>query len=216
MNYLNLFFKPLNMLLEYIDNSSFLKKPMTWFYLLLAVVAAVIPLYVCYQVIDSESLGMISARGLSGWSKFVWVIEELLIVLTLLGLAAYSFMMWFKRAKHLDNDIRRGDVIVAIPVFAHFVQTIFEYVALLFSVLMVMSGVMTFIFMILTWPFNDFGDFLKFGLLMPIAMVVVGCLVGYLFVFLGHVIGENWRVKAILGNNVRDMGDILRSSTMEE
>lgn len=217
MAFFDTILKPLNAVLHSIDNSSFLKKPMTWLYIINGVIAALVPIIMLVYIFSE---GKNIAGGLigyvEGWSAVVWTLEEIILVVVLLCLAIYAFMFWLKRARQLDHTVRHGDAIVAIPVYAHFLQTGFEFWGLFAGVFLGIAGVLMFILQILTWPFYDFGQFLLQGIVTPVLFVVIGAIVGYFIIFLGHVFGELLRIKAIVGNNLRDLGDIFRATTMED
>lgn len=217
MAFFDTILKPLDAVLHSIDDSSFLKKPMTWFYILNGVLSALVPLFIIFWMFSEGERTVGGFVGyLEGWSAFVWTFEEIILVVALLCLSVYAFMFWLKRARQLDRVVRRGDEIVAIPVYAHFLQCGFEFWGLLIGIVMAIAGAMLFILLILTWPFSGFGDFLVGGIFTPLLLIAGGCIMGYFLVFLGHVCGELLRVKAIVGNNLRDMGDILRATTMED
>ncbi len=217
MAFFDTILKPLNAVLHSIDNSSFLKKPMTWLYIINGVLSELLALFLIYYIFSEGKNAAGNLVGyIEGWKAVVWTIEEIILVLALLCLSVYAFMFWLKRARQLDKDVRRGDAIVAIPVYAHYLQAGFEFWGLLIFAVMGLVGAMSFILQILTWPFSDIAEFILAGLLMPILIAGIGAVIGYFLIFIGHVLGELLRVKAIVGNNLRDLGDIFRATTMED
>lgn len=207
-------------LLQSIDSGVFLREPMKWIYMLYAVLQFVLPLcflYLYYQLLSSKfSIGF-----LEGWDAFVMYLSMFLVVAWQFALAYTGFVYWKKRKEHLGREVRNGDSMVAIPVWAHYIQCSLEWTGIYLFVSVVGTYVIFFVCALLT-GFDILGGseamFKGFliGVLILIALIIIFLPICYLIILLAHYIGEQMRVKAQLANDLRDVSDIQRAMTMPE
>lgn len=113
-NKLLTFIKPY---LSYIDSGDFFRKPFSWLYAVIAFINVLFPFYILYNAISND---IFDAPG---------KIIALFIVVWLILLAAgwISFQLWWDRSPKVVTATGGDDEYVATPVFAHFIQTLGEW-----------------------------------------------------------------------------------------
>lgn len=196
--------------LKLIDDGRFLIKPMKWFYYLKGVVPFLLPLLFIYLVIDD---GM--HTHFSDWGKILWWIFVVLFTLYL-GIVAYiNFLFWCNRAKRVDQVVKRGDNIVAIPLVADNIKNTGEILGIMVSVIVIVGAVLFFVFMLLSGEQGFYKDLYFLNLLVKIVVISLVCiLITYLIIMLTHFVSERLRMFAQMSNDLRDVADIHRAAAM--
>ena len=219
---MDLYNNPLKSFLNYIDNGSFFKRPMQIYYILcgaltmisILVLTIVLSVYLVKFLLNCE-----------GWSAFVgWITFVIYWVLTII-MAFSCLLYWWYRSKELVNQSNKGNRIVALPLWGHFVQTGIESFGVYFALFCSQHAICLLVYTLLSGDWGLIGgvgvsnDFSLMGLIFILLGFVITLLViwgfAYIFILLAHVIGESIRIKANIANDTRDMGDIMRSSTIK-
>ena len=130
-------------------------------------------------------------------------------------------LFWFHRCKKIDQVVKVGDQIVAIPLFSHFVQSLGEMYGLSVAVVTPVLIIILYLFGVLTGVDalgatggDNYLLIILLGLLFVIIYSVVSIIVGFLIVLITHFISEIIKLPAQIANDVRDLGDIHRAATM--
>lgn len=217
---MNLIKHYLEQYLGYIDDGRFFREPLKILYIIFGILPVSVPLFYLYTLVDDWD----SMVGYSeGWTKFTIVVAVLLIFVWLLAMAYCAFVYWMQRKNDLHHTIRVGEKIVAIPTLAHVVKCMGESYALVISLSVVGVYVILYVVSFLN-GFSFFyydptvGEFLKCAVLgiVLFAVLLLGLFVFSYFVVLGaHTISEKLLVKAMIANDVRDLGDIHRAAVMQ-
>ena len=206
--------------LSLIDSGKFFTRPMRWLYVVFAILSLVPTVLVLYYLYEAGVDGILGHA--KGWVKFSGYLFCIVFALFVIIAGVLMFYYWMDRSRKVTQVVNEGDQIVAMPVWAHLVQSLMEswgvYVclvppigAVLFYVWGLISG-----FQVVNGHF-EFGDYVKtlFVGIVALALFIFVCfLVSYIVILLAHFIGESIRVRAQIANDVRDLGDIHRAATI--
>ena len=183
------FFKPY---FSFIDNGYLYRKPFSWFYSLLAVLNLILPLGILFIGIDNGVLG-------SG-AKFV------MLFLTLWAIIAFAswfgFQLWWDRRLKVTSTSVDGDDFVATPVFAHFIQTVGEWIGTWIAIVGSCTALLTTIFLDDQEFFflNSMGlDFLRTGIVFVVLMPIYG----FLIIVSSRFLAEQFKSLSVIANNTR-------------
>lgn len=116
------FFHFLDPVLGAIDDGSFFKKGLLWFYYASAVSSLLLALYVIFKIFDNNILGDEN-------------LIRLFIIIILVIVAWLSFQIYWHRANNIKAIIKRKDEFSATPIIAHLILTTGEIYGFLFLVL---------------------------------------------------------------------------------
>lgn len=206
--------------LSLIDSGKFFVQPMRWLYILFAVlsfVPALITLYVMYEYGIDGTL-----KYASGWMKFSGYLFCFIFAIFVIVTAILMFYFWMNRSHAVSQVVKEGDQIVAMPVWAHLVQSTFESWGVYISIIPSTGAALFYIWGIFTGfkainYYTTVGEFFKtlfVGLLVLALFAFICLLVGYVIILIAHYIGESIRVRAQIANDVRDLGDIHLAATL--
>ena len=184
------FFTFIKPYLSFIDDGHFYRKPFSWLYILIAILNLLVPLDVLYRAFDHR---MFDAPA-------NYVITFLLVWLVIAFVSWLSFQLWWDRKEKVKNITGEGDRYTATYGFAHFIQTLGEWlgtwiglvggsVALLTSVILGDEG---------RYLTRELGyDFLQSGLLFIVLMPIYG----FLIVVGTRYLAEQGRALVTIANN---------------
>lgn len=220
---MNLIKHYLELMLNYIDNGTFFRDPMKLLYVIFGIVGFAAPLVYLYFICDNWD-GLIP-HHLDTWPKMTLTLTYILIFVYLVGISYAHLVFWLHRKDKLHQTVRVGDKIVAIPVYADFIQCAGEAAGIFPALALLGSYIVAFLigllngFKFIDYGVMDFGDYLEAVVVLIIAFVLlaIACfIIGYLIILVAHVVSEQLRIKAMLANDVRDLGDIHRAAVMTE
>lgn len=186
------FFTFIKPYLSFIDKGHFYRKPFSWLYMLLAILNLLVPLDVLYRAFDNR---MFDAPA-------NYVITFILVWLVIAFVSWLSFQLWWDRKEKVKHITGVGDRYTATHGFAHFIQTLGEWlgtwiglvggsVALLTSVVLGDEG---------RYLTRELGyDFLQSGLLFIVLMPIYG----FLIVVGTRYLAEQGRALVSIANNTR-------------
>ena len=209
----------MTMLLSLIDSGKFFTRPMRWLYVFFAILSFIPTLFVLYYMYDEANRILMY---LDGWAKYSGYLFCILFALFIIVSGLLMFYYWMNRSRKVVKIVNEGDQIVAMPIWAHLVQSLLEswgvYIclvppmgAVLFYAWGIFSG-----FQFINGHF-EFGDYIRtlFVGIIALALFVLACfLLSYITILLAHFVGESIRVRAQIANDVRDLGDIHRAATI--
>lgn len=206
--------------LSLIDSGKFFTQPMRWLYVIFACLSFVPALLVLYFIYEEGINGIL--RYAEGWVKFSGYLFCLIFALFVIVTAILMFYYWMDRSHKVAHIVNDGDQIVAMPVWAHYTQSIFESLGVYIAIIPPMGAVLFYLWGVITGfkyiePFAEVGDIIKLlviGLLALAGFIFVCLLLSYIIILVAHYLGESIRVRAQIANDVRDLGDIHRAATL--
>lgn len=178
--------------LALMDNGHFYRKPFAWLYLAIGIINVLFPFYILYEAIT---------RGISNNSgKFIFVFFVLWVVIAFASWI--SFQLWLDRKEKLSANSNQEDEFVATPVFAHFFQTLGEWIGCWIAIVGFFAAL--FVTLVLGDEGGYFGymiglPFLKTGFAFAILMP----LYGFLTILITRFLAEQFRALATIANNTR-------------
>lgn len=205
-------------LLGHIDSGKFFREPMKWYYMVQAILCILISLAAFIVVYDQIPL-----EHIDGWAKVMAILFLICTFIVCFTVAVFSYYFWTNRRGQLHNQVKEGDPITAIPVWAHSLQSGGEWFGIFIGIVPTLIVALMYICALLSGfkmsgLFSANGEaFLKvfiLGLLIVIGVAVVCAVFGYSIILISHVVGEKLRIKAMLANDVRNIGDIHRAAVM--
>jgi len=207
-------------LLSLIDSGKFFIQPMRWLYILFAYLSFVPALFILYWLYDTGIDG--GLQYAKGWVKFSGYLFCFIFAVFVIIAAILMFYFWMNRSQKVVRDVNEGDQIVAMPIWAHFIQSIFESSGVYIGIIPPFGAALFYLWSVFTGfkyiiPFSEFGDIIKMffvGLVALAFFTLICLLMSYIVILLAHYIGESIRVRAQIANDVRDLGDIHRAATM--
>lgn len=220
---MNLIKHYLELMLNYIDNGTFFRDPMKLLYVIFGIVGFAAPLVYVYYIYDEWN--HLIPSFLDTWPKMTLGLTYILIFVYLVAIAYAHLVFWLHRKDKLHQTVRVGDKIVAIPIYADFIQCAGEAAGIFPALALLGSYIVAFLigllngFKFMNYGVNDFGDYLEAVVVLIIAFVLlaIACfIIGYLIILVAHVVSEKLRIKAMIANDVRDLGDIHRAAVMAE
>ena len=114
------FLNLVKVLFAYIDSGAIFRKPYKWLYMLIAALHGITPVFI-----------FISALGNHLFDAPFKVVLAFLLILVFITVAAVTGMLlWWDRKDKLDVITGNQDDFVATPIFAHFIQTTGESMAI--------------------------------------------------------------------------------------
>lgn len=207
-------------LLSLIDSGRFFTRPMRWLYVFFAILSLVPTVLILYYLYE-EGVDSI-LKHMEGWAKFSGYLFCIIFALYVIVAGILMFYYWMDRSCKVTQIVNDGDQIVAMPVWAHFVQSLMEswgvYTCLVPPIgvfLLYLWGLVSG-FQVVNGHF-EFGDYIKtlfVGIVVLAIFIFVCFLLSYIIILLAHFIGESIRVRAQIANDVRDLGDIHRAATI--
>lgn len=221
--------KPFYAFMNWIDSGEFFRKPLQWLYILCGVISFCIPLVALY--VFYEGFAKQTSHYIKGWDAVAFWITGILLAITIIIFAIYCFLFWFNRYKKLNLTFKKGDQIVAIPIWGHWIQTTFEFWGLFLAAVPTFFIFFSFFYNFISFKtsfFSEIGTWATrnefFGYFVGLLTAIVGIIisficifiVAYLILLIGHVIGEKLRARANVANDTRDMGDILRGTVLKD
>ena len=211
----------LSKLLAWIDNGKFFIIPMKWIYKLLSFLVFILPLVVLFMIYQLFDSGML--KYAEGWTKFVAVVFSLLFFVAVLAMAYVNFRFWQSRCKKIDQVVKVGDQVVAIPLYSNLIQNAGEIWGIYIAVVGPTYFFLIYLFTVFTgadvmgWGGRDnYFLLIIIGLIMMILFTALSIIIGFLTVLIFRFIAESIKLVAQIANDARDMGDILRAATMTD
>ncbi len=214
----SLFYK----LLQLIDDGRFLIKPMKWFYYFKGVVPFLIPVCVLYFIFTETPRFLFLDVHVynNAWAKILVYVFGYVFIVYLIFLAYIIFLFWVHRAKRLEKVVRKGDAIVAIPLFADNVKNNGEIFALFLSFAVIGWSIMFFVFMIISgaeaFYTHDFFENVLILLAECVGSSIVAIIISFFIIMVTHFIAERLRLFAQMCNDLRDVADIHRAATIQK
>ena len=206
--------------LSLIDSGRFFIHPMRWLYVVFACLSFVPALFILYYMYDTGIDGIL--RYTEGWIKFSGYLFCFIYALFVIVTAILMFYYWMNRSHKVAHIVNEGDQIVAMPVWAHMVQSIIESSGVYIAMIPPMGATLFYLWGVITGfkyiePYAETDDIVKMlllGLLILVIFIFICLLLSYIVILLAHYIGESIRVRAQIANDVRDLGDIHRAATL--
>lgn len=209
----------LEKLLSWIDNGSFFISPMKWIYMVFAYLSFIPPFILVYFIFELSDEGLF--KYMSGWSKFTAYLFCIIFLAVVVIAAIIMFFFWKDRCKKINQAVRVGDQIVALPLWAHLNQSIGESLGVYIGIVPSIAGILIYIWGLLTGfeYLNMFGNNILqtifISLLALAAFIIANIFIGFVIVLISHFISESIKLSAQIANDVRDLGDIHRAATMK-
>jgi len=206
--------------LSLIDSGKFFIQPVRWLYVLFACLSFVQALLILYLIYEMGIDGILQYT--EGWIKFSGYLFCFIFAVFVIVSAILMFYFWMNRSNKVVRVVNEGDQIVAMPVWAHLVQSILESSGVYLAIIPPTGAVLFYLWCIFTGfkyvdPYADAGDIFKIllaGLLALVLFIFICLLLSYIIILIAHYIGESIRVRAQIANDVRDLGDIHRAATL--
>lgn len=190
------FFEPV---WKYIDNGSFFREPFRWLYMLLACLNLLFPLYIIYQIIDNRLL-----RNAPGGIIFA----AILVILVMLALGVMFFVFWIKRQERIKELYENDTDFVAIPMVAHLVQSVGEWLGLYVGIFGFFVALMLTIFGLSEMPGFPFEG--------GVSMIISYPIIGFLIVVFCRLLAELYRAVATIANNTKRISDRMDGEKPKE
>jgi len=188
----NKFFTFLDPVLNLIDNGWFFRAPFQWLYTILAALNLLVPILVLYAAIDK--------RIFSAPAKLICAF--LLIFVIVCGLSWFGFQIWWNRRDRIVLSSKDNDEFVAIPAYAHFIQTSGEWIGMYVGV-----GGCLFTLMLTLFLGNEIGIARMIGIDGIVGSSPISCILfpiyGFLIIVVTRVLAEVIRALASIANNTR-------------
>lgn len=193
----NKFFTFIRPYLGYIDSGKMFRQPIGYLYLALAILNALLPIYIMYEAIDRDFFDNRFDSPIHGKVVTVFIIIWLIIAVA----AWISFQLWWDRKSQVNETSNEGDEFVAVPVYSHFIQTFGEWAGTWFAVVGFFFGLFTE-FISESRMIGSFipGGFLKGG---GIESALISVVVGYLIIVITRAAAELLRAVVTIANNTR-------------
>ena len=184
----------LNPVLTCIDNGHFFRKPVQWLYVAIGVLNFLLPFTLLFKAIDSGMLNVMSGK---------YIFFFILFIIILIALAWGSYLLWMNRKDKLKQVISEENEFIAIPIMAHFTQTLGEWLGLyigiggfIFSLIMAVSNMEIDLFGTRLFPWG-------FG----VSMCFLYPIYGFLIVISGRVLAELYRAFATIAYNIKTIAN---------
>ncbi|GHT24528.1 hypothetical protein FACS189430_09590 [Bacteroidia bacterium] len=188
----NKFFTFIKPYLSYIDSGSFFRQPFGWLYMLMAGVNLLIPFYIFYAAVDNHVF-QLGAKAI-----FLFLLIWLVVVFA----SWVSFQLWWDRKSKVTAVAGAGDEFTATPVFAHFIQTMGEWMGTWIGIVGFLVALLTTIILgesdrsflgQIGLPFMESGA--AFIIMMPVY--------GFLIVVVARFFAEQCRALSAIANNTK-------------
>ena len=203
-------------LLQYIDSGRFFQSPIKVVYILIGV-STFLPVFLPIVLLFIPQVHyFISSQGT--WPTIVSYLGVLVLIVYFLVLGFFGFFYWRNRQRDLYATVRVGDKIKAIPVCAHIIRCLGEWNGVYLFVSTMGAYLILYVLALISGG-GDFEGFLiiLFGGLLAIPLLcLILFLISYSIILSAHAISERLLIKAIVANNVSDLGDIHRAAVMPE
>lgn len=213
---MNLIKQYVDRLLQYIDSGRFFRSPIKVFYILIGV-STFLPVFLPIVLLFIPQVHyFISSQGT--WPTIVSYLGVLVLIVYFLVLGFFGFFYWRNRQRDLYATVRVGDKIKAIPVCAHIIRCLGEWNGVYLFVSTMGAYLILYVLALISGG-GDFEGFLiiLFGGLLAIPLLcLILFLISYSIILSAHAISERLLIKAIVANNVSDLGDIHRAAVMPE
>ena len=180
--------------LNTIDNGQVFRQPMKWLYLLVAVINLLIPLKALDGLVDIWSYAVDSFEVGLGFIV-AWII---------LAIGGFiGFQLWWHRSAQVSKLTEPDAEFVAIPVFAHLIKTVGEWIG---TSIGVFGTLITFITMILMVDFLEKLPIAgKFGFLSFIMTFIIG----FLVLLISRFVSEQLLAFAAIANNTKGLDQVV-------
>lgn len=203
-------------LLQYIDSGRFFRSPIKVFYILIGV-TTFLPVFLPIVLLFIPQVHyFISSLGT--WPTIVSYLGVLVLIVYFLALGFFGFFYWRNRQRDLYATVRVGDKIKAIPVCAHIIRSLGEWNGIYLFVSTMGAYLILYVLALISGG-GDFEGFLiiLFGGLLAIPLLCLALfLISYPIILSAHAISERLLIRALVANNVSDLGDIHRAAVMPE
>jgi hypothetical protein len=206
--------------LSLIDSGSFFIHPMRWLYVVFACLSFVPALVILYFMYEEGVDGVLGYT--KGWIKFSGYLFCFIFAIFVIVSALLMFYYWMNRSHKVAHIINEGDQIVAMPVWAHMIQSSIESFGVYIAMIPSIGATLFYLWCVITGfkyvePNASIGDIfilLLIGLLGLAFFIFICLLLSYIIILVAHYVGESIRVRAQIANDVRDLGDIHRAATL--
>lgn len=194
----NKFLSFINPFLTTIDSGSFFRKVFGALYTIIAVVNILAPVYVLFKAID---YGIFDAEG-----RFVFTFLILWFAVALL--CWFGFQLWWNRRAKVQQSSYAGAEFVAIPVLAHFIQTIGEWYGIIVGTLGILIGMLSLLFSV---EQNSIYYYVIRLLELPLGtgwqMIFLGPITGFFIIIGFRFVSELIKAFAVIANNTKKTSD---------
>ena len=187
----NKFFTFIKPYLGYIDSGKMFRQPIGYVYMAIAVLNALMPLYIMYNAADHH---MFDAPAK--------VIVVFIILWVIIAVACWiSFQLWWDRKNTVTTTSAEGDEYVAMPLYSHLIQTFGEWAGTWFAVVGLFFGIFTE----LVEESRVIGKFIPGGYLKSggIESAIISVVIGYLIIILSRAFAEMIRALVAIANNTK-------------
>lgn len=175
--------------ISYIDSGKLFRAPFSWVCILLAVVNAIVPFYVLYQVIDS---------GLFEYAPTKFLFAFIFIFIVLLFGAWFSIQYWLDRSVKMNQLTSNDAEFVATPVFSNLIQSLGEWAG---SYVAIVGFCSTLI--VLLFASDGLGRMMPMGDIMGngLLSLIQAPLCGFMIIVISRVFAEVLRALTSIANN---------------
>ncbi|GAA3972949.1 hypothetical protein [Mucilaginibacter dorajii] len=192
-------------LFAYIDSGAIFRKPYKWLYMLIAVLHGIIPVGILISALGNHLFD----------APFKVVLAFLLILIFITVASVTGMLLWWNRKDKLEVITSNQDDFVATPIFAHFIQTSGENIAIWLFIAGTGFSLIAGIFLS--------GENGYIGSLIPMALpsgigfagIVLFPFLGYFTLVLFRFLAEQIRALAAIANNTYAIAHPVPASATE-
>jgi len=169
-----------------IDNGSFFRKPMQWFYIFLGIAAFAGGLYAVYKVCDEFIF--------NDYAPSEAVRGGIAMLIGCLVFAFFGLFFWLNRRKHLANTVEAKTEFAAVPVFAHLLQSFGDFLGLTLICIVAPCVLLTLVLLI---------DKVKYTWDSMLLSCGAAIITGFFIILFFHYIADMARVRFAIANNTK-------------
>ncbi len=187
------FYTTIRPYLQFIDSGMMFRTPFSWMYVFMSIFNLLIPIYMLFEAWQKDIYNVL---------PFKYTIVFIIILLLISVVSWLGFQIWWNRKYDVVHNYSEGDEFVATPVFAHFVQTLGEWLG-------TWIGVVGFsVSLVATLLLGTEGkymlqavglDFMETGFLFALLMPVYG----FLIIVFSRFLAEQFRAMSTIANNTK-------------
>ena len=187
------FYNSIQPYLHFIDNGLLFRTPFGWLYIFMAIFNLLIPIYMLIEAWNNQLFRLLEFKYIAVFI-IIWI---LIAVVSWIG-----FQIWWNRKYDVIKTYSEGDEFVATPVFAHFVQTLGEWLGTWIGIVGFSVSLVATLFLGSEGKYmlQTVGlDFMDTGFLFVILMPVYG----FVIVVFSRFLAEQFRALTTIANNTK-------------
>ena len=191
------FFHTIRPYLHYIDNGLIFRTPFAWLYTFMAIFNLLIPVYMLFEAWN---------KGVFELLEYKYIAVFMLIWAIVAFVSWLGFQIWWNRKDDVLQTYHKGDEFVATPVFAHFVQTLGEWLGTWIGIVGFAVSLTATLFLGSEgiYMLQAVGlDFMETGFLFAILMPVYG----FVILVFSRFLAEQFKALTAIANNTRRKED---------